>query len=288
MNPILRLSARLFDGLKDWWDSFIARRMLGGLLIAAFIGALIVIELNRRGLLPSPLGDVVTTNHFGAIDLAFSLLLVVEVLGLVVALADSVANSVGKQFELLSLIFLRKAFLEFAEFGEPIIWTEVSTPVLHMISYTGAGLLIFVVLGFYYRAQQHQPITADEREQSSFVAGKKLVAMILLVSFLVMGVSAVFHYFADGDFDLFAGFYLVLIFTDVLIVLMSLIYTSAYRVVFRNSGFAAATVLMRLALTAPPYISGLLGVGSALFVLALSFAYQTFAPALKEQGAKEG
>lgn len=288
MNPILRLSARLFDGLKDWWDSFIARRMLGGLLIAAFIGALIVIELNRRGLLPSPLGDVVTTNHFGAIDLAFSLLLVIEVLGLVVALADSVANSVGKQFELLSLIFLRKAFLEFAEFGEPIIWTEVSTPVLHMISYTGAGLLIFVVLGFYYRAQQHQPITADEREQSSFVAGKKLVAMILLVSFLVMGVSAVFHYFADGDFDLFAGFYLVLIFTDVLIVLMSLIYTSAYRVVFRNSGFAAATVLMRLALTAPPYISGLLGVGSALFVLALSFAYQTFAPELKEQRAKEG
>jgi hypothetical protein len=288
LNPILRLSARLFDGLKDWWDSFIARRMLGGLLIAAFIGALIVIELNRRGLLPSPLGDVVTTNHFGAIDLAFSLLLVIEVLGLVVALADSVANSVGKQFELLSLIFLRKAFLEFAEFGEPIIWTEVSTPVLHMISYTGAGLLIFVVLGFYYRAQQHQPITADEREQSSFVAGKKLVAMILLVSFLVMGVSAVFHYFADGDFDLFAGFYLVLIFTDVLIVLMSLIYTSAYRVVFRNSGFAAATVLMRLALTAPPYISGLLGVGSALFVLALSFAYQTFAPELKEQRAKEG
>lgn len=132
--------------------------------------------------------------------------------------------------------------------------------------------------------QVHQRITAHEEEQASFVAAKKLVAMLLLASFLLLGViDAALYLWEGATFDLFAAFYLVLIFSDVLIVLISLAYSSAYRVVFRNSGFAAATVLMRLALTAPPYVSGLLGVGSALFALGLSFAYGTFAPVMKEQ-----
>lgn len=284
LNPILSRSAASFDAFQRGWESLVARRILGGALVVAFLGSVVVIELNRQGLLPAPFDRILTTNHFGALDLAFTFLLVIEVLGLVVALADSVANSVGKQFELLSLILLRKAFLEFAEFGEPIVWEEVSTAVLHMSAYAGAALLIFVVLGFYYRVQVHQRITADEEEQVSFVAAKKLVAMLLLASFLVLGVIDATRYLWEGaTFDLFAAFYLVLIFSDVLIVLISLAYSSAYRVVFRNSGFAAATVLMRLALTAPPYVSGLLGVGSALFALGLSFAYGKFAPVMKEQ-----
>lgn len=284
MNAILSRADVAFNAFHRKWQGLIAERVLGTVLIVAFLGALVAIELNRQGLLPLPLSRLLTTNHFGAVDVAFTLLLVFEVLGLVVALADSVANSVGKQFELLSLIFLRKAFLEFAEFGEPIVWEEVSASVLHMITDAGAALLIFVVLGFYYRVQRHQPITADDKEQASFVAAKKLVAMLLLVAFLVLGVLDLTQYVGGtADFDLFAAFYLTLIFTDILIVLISLLYSSAYRVVFRNSGFAAATVLVRLALTAPAYVNGLLGVGSAVFALGLSVAYNAFAPVMAEQ-----
>lgn len=284
MNPILSGSARLYGAFERGWHGLVARRVLGGALVVGFLGALVVIEANRQGLLPAPLDRLVTTNHFGAVDLAFTFLLVIEVLGLVVALANSVANSVGKQFELLSLILLRKAFLEFAEFGEPIVWAEVSGSVLHMVAYAVAALLIFVVLGFYYRVQIHRPITEDEEERASFVAAKKLVALLLLASFTALGAIDLGRYLWEGAvFDLFSAFFLVLIFSDVLIVLISLAYSSAYRVVFRNSGFAAATVLMRLALTAPPYVSGLLGVGSALFALGLSFAYKRFSPVMKER-----
>lgn len=77
----------------------------------------------------------------------------------------------------------------------------------------------------------------------------------------------------------FEVFYTVLVFSDVLIVLISLRYSSDYRIVFRNSGSAAATILIRLALTAPPYVELLLGLGAAGFALALSVAYNACDPA---------
>jgi hypothetical protein len=79
----------------------------------------------------------------------------------------------------------------------------------------------------------------------------------------------------------------VLIFTDILVVLVSLRYSSEYRVVFRYSGFAAATVLIRLALTAPPYVNAALGFGAALFALGLTLAYNAFSPVLAPSPAED-
>jgi hypothetical protein len=76
--------------------------------------------------------------------------------------------------------------------------------------------------------------------------------------------------------------YTVLIFNDVLIVLISLRYSLTFNVVFRNSGFAVATVLIRLALAAPPYLNALLGLGAAFFALGLTFAYNMFTPVLHQ------
>ena len=54
--------------------------------------------------------------------------------------------------------------------------------------------------------------------------------------------------------------------------------------VFRNSGFAGATVLIRLALSAPPYVNSGLAVASMLFALGLLVAYNRFR-APEEQAA---
>jgi hypothetical protein len=62
------------------------------------------------------------------------------------------------------------------------------------------------------------------------------------------------------------------------VVLISTRYSSTYRVVFRNSGVAVSTVLLRLALSAPHYVNALLGLGAALFALALTVAYNRLAP----------
>lgn len=283
MHPLLTRADALFDALHTRWEDLQARRTLGTLLVVTFVGALVVIELNRQGFLPAPFAELLPTNHFAAVALAFTLLLVIEVLSLVWTLAESVANSVGKQFELLSLILLRKAFLEFGNFGEPIVWSEASDSLLHLLADATGALLIFVVVGFYYRVQRHRPITSGGREERSFVASKKLVGLTLLASFVVMGILHVTRDLAGTEtFAFFEAFYLVLIFADILIVLLSLRYSYSFRVLFRNSGFAISTVVIRLALTAPPYVNALLGVAAALFALGISLAYNAFAPIMTD------
>lgn len=284
MSIALVMAARFFDALSARWRAVKTQRSLGTAVALLFVGALVVIELNRQGLLPQPLRSALPVNHFRAIVFAFTLLLIIEVLGLVFTLARSVADSLGKQFEVLSLILLREAFLEFASFGQPLEWAAVSQSVLHMLSDTAGALLVFVAVGFYYQVQKHQPITADKMEQSSFVATKKLVGLILLAAFVALGANHIWQrLLGEEPYAFFEAFYVVLIFTDILIVLVSLRYSTSYRVVLRNSGFAAATVMIRLALSAPPYINAVLGLGSALFALGLSVAYNAFAPVLQEQ-----
>jgi hypothetical protein len=280
----LRLSAGLFDRLEARWEANAVQRSLATVLVVAFVAAIAVIELNRLGWLPQPLAGRLPTNHLAAIYVAFTLLLLIEVVGLVFALPRSVADSVGKQFELLSLILLRKAFLEVAHFPEPIVWAQVAPAVPRVAADVAGALLIFVVLGFYYRSQRHLPITTLVDDGSSFVAVKKVLAVALLAALVLLAVHDGWRFLVLGRQErFFETFYTLLIFTDVLIVLVSLRYSAQYRVVFRYSGFAAATVLIRMALTAPPYVNAAIGLGAALFALALTLAYNAFARVLGEE-----
>ncbi len=276
-DGLFRSVTVIFDRLEALWESPRTRQVVGKLLVFAFILALTVIELNRQNLLPRAVHRFVPDNHFYAVNIAFTLLLIVEVIGLVMVLVRSVADSVGKYFEVLSLILLRQSFEELVHFDEPIKWPENISPVLHILSDGAGALSIFVVLGYYYRIQLHRPITSDLVEARKFVTAKKLVSLLLLIAFFGIGGRNAWFYFVHGTkYSFFDTFYTILIFSDVLIVLISLRYSSTYHVVFRNSGFALATLLIRLALTAPPYISVALGFGAAVFVVGLTLSYNAF------------
>lgn len=278
---LLRPLTAVYDALDRLWTRLMHGRTLGLSLAVLFLVALGLIELNRHGLLPAALADHVDRRHFAAVVTVFALLLVFEVMTLVFTLPQSVANSVGRQFELVSLIFLREAFIEFGAFGEPI---DVTGRGYHSLLVVLADLVgataIFILVGLYYRLQHHQRITPDEREQTSFIAAKKVVALCLFAGFALLAITAALRYFrGSAVFDLFGDFFTLLIFADILIVLVSLAFSSGYQVVFRNAGFAAAAVLIRLALTAPPFVGAALGVGAALFAVALTAAYNSFSPA---------
>jgi hypothetical protein len=280
---MLRAAAVLYDRIEGFWQGARVRRAVAALLVAGFLGALAFVEAAQRGWLPAPLRLQVPHGHFFAVELALYLLLSWEVVGLVLGLAQSVSNAAGKQFEIFSLILLRHSFEEFAHFGEPLVWAEVKEPVLRMLANGFGALLIFVVLGFYYRAQRHLPISGDARDREGFIASKKLVSLVLLATFTVVAARAALR----GGHGFFESFYVVLVFADVLVVLLSLRYSSAYEVVFRNSGLAVATVLLRLALTAPPYWSAALGLAAAIFALGLALACNRFAPVLRRAPGRD-
>ena len=268
--------ARIYDLLFEQWESARSQHWQANLLVVVFLGALAAIEAARQNILPA--AWPVPKNHFYAVKLAFDLLLTLEVLGLVFNLAGSVANSMGKQFEIFSLILLRQSFKEFVHFTEPIEWTEVSASIENILSDALGALLIFALVSLFYALQKHRRITDNIEELASFVAAKKLLALVLLAAFLFVAAHDAWTWRRTGaPYKFFEVFYTILIFSDILIVLISLRYNSTYSIVFRNSGFAVATVIIRLALTAPPVWNVGLGLAAVSLSIGLTFVYNNFA-----------
>lgn len=278
MYAIYQWSTYRFDPLHYWWESDATQRKVAGLLVLFFLGAMAVIEINRQGLLPQPMAAMTPTSHYMAINLAFTLVLVLEVISLIFTLPCSISRAVGKQFEILALIMLRSSFKELVNFPEPIRITGQEEALFHIVSDGTAALIIFALLGLYMRIRRD---TDEENTKGlvlfKFVAAKKIVALLLLAAFASMGVLSMWQSLhGHHEFDFFQAFYTILIFSDILLVLIAQRYLPAFNAVFRNSGFALATLFIRLALTAPPYYNAALGIGAALFGVLLAWTYNCF------------
>ena len=277
MTTLFNIINTLFERVRTFWDGHFSKSATAAMILLVYLLSLTVIELGRRGLLPQNLAPLIPRSHYAAINIAFTFLLYLELIDLVFGLAKSVSRSVGKQFEIFSLILLRQSFKDFSELPEPLHWPASSETVLHILSSAGGALLIFAVLTFYYRMLYHPPITIDEKENFTFITTKKAIALLLLAIFTYLGVYSLQTLLENGStHSFFATFYTIMVFFDILIVLVSVRFSHAYPVVFRNSGFALATVVLRLSLAAPAYYNACLGVGAALYLLGLNAVYNLF------------
>lgn len=286
-------AGRLFDSLEGAWAGVATQRRVASSLVVVFVAGLLLVELRRFGWVSEEVAVRLPSNHFEAILLPFTLLLLAEVISLVFALAQSVATAVAKQLEIMSLILIRQSFKELTYFPEPIVWDttsgEISRRVLYILSDSLGALVIFALIVVYSRLQRHQPISGDADARTNFVAAKKLIAVLLLGSLGVLGGRvAVIWFLAGTSPSFFEIFYTVLIFADVMIVLISLRYSVAFPVVFRYFGFAVATVLIRLALTAPRVIDACLGVAATLFAIALTWVYNRAEATIIPRKAHDG
>lgn len=274
-DKLFRFS-RVFDWLFEHWECQRSQYWQANLLIIVFLGSILIIEIGRLGGINQSF--YVPTNHFYAVKLTFDLLLFLEVLGLVFNLASSVASSMGKQFEILSLILLRQSFKEFVNFAEPIEWVNVAGSVQNILSDALGGLIIFALVSIFYAMQKHRKITNNAEELASFIVAKKILAHLLLSIFIGVAIHDLFIWLLTGkSYKFFEVFYTILIFSDVLLVLISLRYNSTYSIVFRNSGFAVATIIIRLALTAPPFWNVGIGCFAVSLSIGLTYIYNNFA-----------
>ena len=267
----------LFDRMHAFWEGHYSRTLAAALILLVYVLSLAAIELGRRGVLPENYAAMMPKSHYAAIGMAFTFLLYLELIDIVFGLAESVSRSVGKQFEIFSLILLRQSFKDFSAFPEPLQWPATPESVLHILSNAVGALTIFAILVLYYRSLHHQPITLDEEETSSFISSKKAVALMLMLIFIVLGVYDLFAAMrGEAVTDFFATFYTIMVFFDILIVLVSMRYSQSYPVVFRNSAFAMVTVMLRLGLAAPVYYNALLGAGASIFLLGLNGVYNMY------------
>jgi len=267
----------IFDPLHHLWEHERMHKKISLALVLFFLVSLVVIELNRQGVLPAKFSGLVPLNHFFAVQAAFTVVLILEVISLVFTIPCSFSRSVGKQFEILALILMRNAFKELTYFPEPITFDGNQQAILHIMSDGFGALLIFALLGYYYIVQSR---ATDDRMKStdlySFVAAKKGIALGLLLIFTFMGISsAIATVMGTPHTDFLYGFYTILILSDILVVLLSQCFQPSFYAVFRNSGFALSTLIIRIALAAPPFYNVLLGLSAAVFAILLTIISRT-------------
>ena len=272
LNFIYEQCTFLFDPLHYYWEHEKMHRKISVLLVLLFLGSLLIIELRRQGLLPASLAASIPGNHFSAIQTAFTVVLILEVVSLIFTLPCSFSRSVGKQFEILSLILMRNAFKELSNLPEPITFTGNQQAILHILSDGFGALLLFALLGVYYRIQPlHHDETSRPEDLFSFVAAKKGISLILLGIFVFTGAQTILQTLTGAEHsDFFHGFYTLLIITDILLVLIAQSFQPSFFAVFRNSGYALSTLIIRLALAAPAYFNVLLGIAAAVFAIAMT------------------
>ena len=276
VNRILNISERMFDSLKRIWASVRTNKLTSNGLAIIFVISVILSYLDRYHSITMGKWDQFFANPFFAIEISFTLLLILELLSLIFILPKSVARSVSKQFEVLSLIFIRSGFKEFSHI-ENFNWEEMKEPLLHIGTYAVGALIIFVIIGFSERIQRHVILTNNEDEQREFVQLKKMLALFLFVAFLIIGVHDIIELFKTGLYHhSFHAFYTVLIFSDIIIVLVALRYTLNYYKIFRYSAFVLATISIRIALSVQPVYDVIIGVSTSVFIFLLTLFYNYF------------
>jgi hypothetical protein len=269
MKKLLQTWISIYDKSENAWHSIQASKMISNLVVLFFFVGIIVTLLSHYELITYPVGK------FFAIELAFSILLISEILSLVFILTHSVADSVGKQFEIISLILLRDAFKEMGHLPLDIKWsTDTLMELLPLMTDAIGAVVIFLIIGLFYKAQRHVRITNNPQEQIRFILLKKTVANVLLMVFLSICIYDIIDFFINNHYqNTFNLYYTILIFTDILILIISLRYSNLYVHLFRYSSFALATVIIRLSLSAPKFYNVLLSVSAGLFVLMVTNIY---------------
>lgn len=272
----LNYSEFVYDKLKRIWESPTSNKLVSYSLVFIFVISVIISYLDRSNLISLGKFDEYFANPFFAIDISFTLLLILELLSLIFVLPKSVAKSVSKQFELLSLIFIRAGFKEFSHI-ENFEWSTMSSSVINMFAYAFGALAIFIILGFNNKLQLHTRLTHSEDDQKEFIQAKKLLAIFLLIAFFIVGFYDTKTLIQTGNYlHSFHSFYTVLIFSDIIIVLIALRYTLNYYKIFRYSAFVLATILIRISLSIEVIYDVIIGVVTAFFVLLLTLTYNFF------------
>ena len=254
--------------------------------VIAFIGHLTIyflyqlefIEISgeTKTLVNSPLSSLYTP---------FSILLTYETYQLIRTLPSSFSNSVGKQYEVVTLLVVRDVFKRLADYTSDDDWVITGELGLILMECATFLILFYTALSYRKSSDVSDISKVEDDELDSFVHSKRIISLMLFVAFIVMAAYSFGTWtlaVIDGKGDVsreifFSDFFTILILADILILLLSYRFTVDFGNLARNTGFILSTVILRVAIGAPGVsavilftLSGILGLAilriSSIFV----------------------
>jgi hypothetical protein len=278
---------RIHDQIFSEANKALLKRLAIKVSIASFTVHLLLVFLSRGLAHPPLIITSVGRNYLSAIATPFSFILFYEVLTLIAALPASTTRSIANQFEVVSLIFIRDVFKDLAAASEAGWHHEDFHQALPLFLDMSCGLAMFLLVAIFQYVALKRVRPAETTEASAglkqFIVQKKLVAIGLTVLLLSMAVYNLGIVIIHSYRSLMAGhcitsepnafFYndvfTVMVFTDVLVLILSLVVSGRYEMVFRNAAFVLSIILLRFSLTeVHPY-------GAPLAIFAMAFGIFT-------------
>ena len=148
-------------------------------LLIYFLYQIEVITINgeAKSLVNSPLSSLYTP---------FSILLTYETYQLIRTLPSSFSNSVGKQYEVVTLLVVRDVFKRLADFSTDDEWAIDGELGLILLECMAFLILFFTALSYRRSSDVSEISRVDDSELDSFVHSKRIISLMLFVAFLVM------------------------------------------------------------------------------------------------------
>ena len=248
-----------------------------------FVVHLFLIFLNNYNLIDlAIIQSNLLSNPISALYTPFSFILVYEAFLLIYYIPRSFTTAVGKQYEIISLIVIRKIFGDIPLIDLNANWVE--NPNNLQLIYDLVGILvIFFLIYLFRRTKENLPVKSVSEKLDRFIASKKLVSIVLLPILLVTVFISFFSWyngvFINESFDVninylfFNEFFTLLILVDVFILLLSFQYTERYSQLIRNTGFIISTILLRLSFSATGLANITLIISGIVFGLLILMIY---------------
>tara|TARA_Y100001980_G_C14555892_1_gene345578 strand:- start:308 stop:1177 length:870 start_codon:yes stop_codon:yes gene_type:complete len=237
----------------------------------------IVVAGDSAELVQSPLSALYTP---------FSILLTYEVYQLIRTIPESFSSSVGKQYEIATLLVVRDILKRLPEVDGSDGWS-VGDDVSFLLVECAAFLALFYTALTYYNMRKHEDVNHQVSDDVSvFILTKKAIAIFMLVIFVIIALTSVTGWIAavqegGGSVDrtiFFLDFFTFLILADILILLISYWFYTDFRNLARNTGFVLSTVIIRVAISAAGVSSMILFTLSGVLGIAILRMFVTNKP----------
>ncbi|HKK75125.1 MAG TPA: hypothetical protein VJ953_08645 [Saprospiraceae bacterium] len=272
----------------------VGERIVVWVAVVSFLIHLAIIGMVQINLFEITDPSKLLTSPIAAIYTPFSIILFYEVYLLVYYLPKSITFYIGKQYEIITLIIIRRIFKDLANLDLTANW--FSDPFDLQFTYDIVGtLILFLFIFFFYRLnelrQEFKPDTSDDPDSKhQFVFIKKLVSVLLIPIFVILSIYSLGGWIWETYFSLpemvnqirdvnkvfYDDFFTVMIMTDVILLLFSFIYSDEFRKIMRNSGFVISTILIKISFSTDGLLNTLLVVAAVTFGVLILYIHNLY------------
>ena len=262
--------------------------------IASFIIHLIIIYLVDFKLVSLDTTSNLLTNPIAAIYTPFSFILLYEVYLLIYYLPKSFTKYVSKQYEIMSLIIIRRLFKDLSDLKISGDWFKIKYDLQFSYDLVTSLLMFFLIYLFYLQSEPKKNVVdssvTTNLQVIKFIKIKKMLALLLVPIFIFLSIYSFATwitqvFFSDVNSTIsfsninnifFEQFFNILIFADVLLLLFSFFLTDDFQKVMRNSGFIISTILIRISFSTTGLVNNLLIICAIIYGLFITIIHNKF------------